>query len=81
MTSTPRSERGEQSTSFEDSGVVRARRDHVLRRGSLTNAPYGRGGRAVSAGQLKGLVPGSPDLTGAGPGDAPTLSLQHDRTS
>jgi hypothetical protein len=37
MTSTPRSERGEQSTSFEDSGVVRARRDHVLRRGSLTN--------------------------------------------
>ena len=54
MTSTPRSERGEQSTSLEDSGVVRARRDHVLSRGSLTNAPYGRGDRAASAGHLQG---------------------------
>jgi hypothetical protein len=37
--------------------------------------------RAVSAGQLKGLVPGSPDLTGAGPGRRAGPVIRHDRTS
>ena len=42
----------------------------------LTNAPYGRGDRAVCAGQLKGLVPGtrcveqgSDDRSDVGAGD------------
>ena len=45
----------------------------------LTNAPYGRGDRAVSAGQLKGLVPGSPDPTGAGPGRRADPVIRHER--